>query len=307
MTLSIIIPVYNVADTLRECVESVRSQSFTEWEMLLIDDGSVDGSGVLADEIARTDSRISVCHKSNGGLSDARNYGLDRCHGNLIMFVDSDDMLAESTLEPLIRTMVTHPEYDVLEYPVLVHAGHSSEYLFETVPAVYGSPMEWWENTRGYEHTWAWNKVYRRSLFEPADGCGEPVRFPVGRSFEDAWTICDIMQRSPVIAVTDKGCYIYRWNRKGITCNASRRELRELLEAHIRLCAQMEIDLREPRWHHYYMALLNQQIVLYALGGPLLISGQRLRLSCLEGWKNKVKALVLNTLGLKTVCRIFGR
>ena len=86
MTLSIIIPVYNVADTLRECVESVRSQSFTEWEMLLIDDGSVDGSGVLADEIARTDSRISVCHKSNGGLSDARNYGLDRCHGNLIMF-----------------------------------------------------------------------------------------------------------------------------------------------------------------------------------------------------------------------------
>lgn len=96
MKLSIIVPVYNVQRYLDECVQSIVSQTFTDWECILVDDGSTDGSGAMCDEWAKKDSRIKVIHKSNGGLGSARNAGISVANGDFVAFVDSDDFVSEN-------------------------------------------------------------------------------------------------------------------------------------------------------------------------------------------------------------------
>ncbi|MCD8304108.1 MAG: glycosyltransferase [Prevotellaceae bacterium] len=99
--ISVIVPVYNVRKYLQECIESVIAQSFSEWELLLVDDGSTDGSGAVCDEYAQKDKRIRVFHKENGGVSSARNLGLDNAEGEWIAFLDGDDYFPKETLKVL--------------------------------------------------------------------------------------------------------------------------------------------------------------------------------------------------------------
>ena len=101
-TISVIVPVYNVEKYLRCCVDSILAQTFTDIEVLLVDDGSTDGSGAICDEYAQKDSRVRVFHKANGGVSSARNLGLDNTRGGYIMFVDSDDKVAPTICETLL-------------------------------------------------------------------------------------------------------------------------------------------------------------------------------------------------------------
>ena len=103
--VSVIIPVYNVETYIRECVDSVLSQTYTDLEIILVDDGSTDSSGLICDEYSKLDSRIVVIHKENGGLSDARNAGLDAVHGDYILFVDSDDWIQPETVSHLVKHM----------------------------------------------------------------------------------------------------------------------------------------------------------------------------------------------------------
>lgn len=102
-TISVIVPVYNVEKYLHCCVDSILAQTFTDIEVLLVDDGSTDGSGIICDEYAQKDSRVRVFHKMNGGVSSARNLGLDEATGKWIMFVDSDDKVASMICEQLLH------------------------------------------------------------------------------------------------------------------------------------------------------------------------------------------------------------
>lgn len=104
--ISVIVPVYNVVNYLEKCVVSILGQSFEDFELLLVDDGSNDGSGELADKLAASDGRVAVFHKSNGGLSDARNYGVARANGSYVTFIDSDDWIEKSYLEFLHKVLV---------------------------------------------------------------------------------------------------------------------------------------------------------------------------------------------------------
>ena len=106
--VSVIVPVYNVYPYLRDCVQSVQAQSYQNWELLLVDDGSTDGSGELCDELAVEDGRIQVFHKPNGGLSDARNHGMHHARGEYFCFLDSDDLLPENALEKLVGLCEQH-------------------------------------------------------------------------------------------------------------------------------------------------------------------------------------------------------
>ena len=101
VTISIIIPVYNAESTLKQCVESILSQDFEDYELLLIDDGSTDGSSALCDEYMKRDSHVSVVHKKNGGVSSARNVGLQQAKGEWITFIDSDDYVSASYLNAI--------------------------------------------------------------------------------------------------------------------------------------------------------------------------------------------------------------
>lgn len=115
--ISIIVPVYNVEKYLRECLDSISAQTFTDWECLLIDDGSPDKSGAICDEYAAKDIRFKVFHKPNGGVSSARNLGLDKARGEWVTFIDSDDFISPTFLEGLYAPITKGEQLD------LVHGG----------------------------------------------------------------------------------------------------------------------------------------------------------------------------------------
>lgn len=111
--ISIIVPVYNAENYLNRCVDSIVAQSFTDFEVLLVDDGSKDKSGEICDEYARKDSRISVFHKENGGVSSARNLGLDKASGEYITFIDADDFLEKESFS----VSLFDESYDLIQIP----------------------------------------------------------------------------------------------------------------------------------------------------------------------------------------------
>lgn len=117
MKVSFILPIYNVEKYLSECVKSILAQTYSDFEILLVDDGSPDNCPALCDEWARKDNRIKALHKPNGGLSDARNYGLDHAQGDYVVFVDSDDFwVNKDCLKHLMNVVDAHPECDFIGY-----------------------------------------------------------------------------------------------------------------------------------------------------------------------------------------------
>ena len=120
-TLSVIVPVFNTAGTLERCVRSILSQQVDGLELILVDDGSTDASPALCDEFSGADARVRVIHRPNGGLSAARNSGIDAAKGTWIAFVDSDDELAPDTLSANLELATA--DVDLVEFPVSVHYG----------------------------------------------------------------------------------------------------------------------------------------------------------------------------------------
>ena len=181
--ISVIVPVYNVAPYLRRCVQSLLRQTYSNLEILLMDDGSTDRSGVLCDELADTDSRIRVIHQSNGGLSHARNRGMDLAAGEYIAFLDSDDWADPTWLETLHRLCITHKaqiaecSYRNMLPQVVTAEGVCSGGVMEF------TPMQAMECNLKWQHCKpvAWNKLYRRDITEG-------IRFPVGKYHEDEFT-----------------------------------------------------------------------------------------------------------------------
>lgn len=114
--ISVIVPVYNAEKYLQRCVDSILSQTFTDFELLLIDDGSKDKSGAICDEYAAKDSRVRVFHKENGGVSSARNLGLDNVKGEWISFIDADDKVKETLCEVLHTYFLRYCQCDILRY-----------------------------------------------------------------------------------------------------------------------------------------------------------------------------------------------
>lgn len=110
--ISVIVPVYNVEKVLHYCVESILNQAFSDFEMILVDDGSPDESGKICDEYSAKDTRVKVIHKNNGGVSSARNIGIEAARGEYICFVDSDDYLEKDYLEVLLETKRKYPDFD---------------------------------------------------------------------------------------------------------------------------------------------------------------------------------------------------
>lgn len=238
MKLSIIIPVYRTQNTLKRCLDSVLSQSFTDYEIILVDDESPDDSPQLCDKYAEKNKRIQVMHKKNGGLSDARNAGIEQAKGEYLTFIDSDDALAENTLQHLVDELETNTQIDILEYPICERIGNpQKEHLLSFTPKEYQQPMDYWFAEQGFQHTYACNKVFKRCLFKH-------VRFPKGKTFEDTLTIPILLglvpynqeenkYLSPIIKVTNRGKYLYYWNDNGISVKIDFHDMENLYEGHI--------------------------------------------------------------------------
>ena len=278
MKLSVVIPVYGVEDTLGRCVRSVLRQAVDEMEVILVDDGSPDRCPQLCDEWARQDARIHVIHQQNGGLSSARNTGINAAQGEFITFVDSDDWLEDDTYPALLPLM---PENDIVEYSIADR--------LTLIDASYTDMKAYWLEQKAYRHTYAWNKIYRRSLFND-------VRYPKGKVFEDVYTLPLLLRKARRLSTTSLGSYHYEWNPAGITATADGEAMAQLLHAH--LTSGMPVD------DSYYMYLVNIQMDVWELtGNPVTLPSRNVNISILNG-KSKIKAIFVNTLGINTLCRI---
>ena len=211
--ISVIVPIYNVEDYLDECIESICNQTYDKLEVIMVDDGSTDRSGTIADKWAKLDKRCSVYHKENGGISSARNEGIRKAKGNYLVFVDSDDLLEKSMIERLHQEAVKEQvdmvccgikrrgaEGDYVKaYCVSSRIYTLSEYLYEMYSRENGSG----DNDMYLPLVAAWNKIYKRSLFED-------IKYPVGKICEDNAIIHRIVHKAGKIKWINEPLYVYR-------------------------------------------------------------------------------------------------
>ncbi len=294
--ISVIIPVYKVEKTLARCVDSITAQSFTDWEMILVDDGSPDAAPQMCDAYAAQDRRIRVAHQQTRGLGAARNAGLALARGEYVLFVDSDDHIAPGTLGALADTVAAHPEYDFLEYPVFKwHGNAKHETLLTFEDKVYNDGWDYWFGAQAYAHTYACNKMFRRGLFE---GIG----FAEGKFFEDVYTLPPVMARCRHIATSSRARYFYDYHATGITATAGGHALNDLLHAHLpivrRMAAMSPPPATDAQMAAYYAGVLNVQLdVAEMTGNPPLLP--------VLPYRTTLKLKLLHLIGIKNLCRLF--
>lgn len=297
MKLSIIIPVYRTEATLMRCVNSITQQRFTDWEMLLIDDGSDDNAPQMCDALASQDARIRVVHQTNAGLGAARNRGIEMAQGCYWLFVDSDDYLADNTLQQLIDVMDQHPDWGFAEFPVMRLGGRASQaHLLTFKTQTFSNPWDWWFNAQGYNHCYSWNKMFRRRAF--AHG----VRFS-NKKFEDTFIMPALLANCPHFGTTPVGLYYYCYNHTGITANAGA-NLSHLLEAYVQAmqCINWQCPPHIPAraFNNFCAEMLNVQIDVYARCGS-----SKLLLPTFKAMHTP-KLLLQRLLGMHRFCKWFN-
>ena len=212
--ISIIVPVYNVESYLRECLDSIVGQTYPLLDIIVVNDGSTDGSGAICDEYAERDSRIRVVHKKNGGLSSARNAGLDLVKGEFIAFVDSDDYLLPNAMELCMEKFTTYPDLSLVRYAWLEFDETGKENLIYSLP--WGDKIldrdelfKVWMRAE-CSHS-AWSGVYRLSLLKG-------LKFQEGIYAEDLeFAMQFFTDRSFNTLFIADPLYMYRVNSSGIT------------------------------------------------------------------------------------------
>ena len=290
MRLSIIVPVYQVQHSLERCVRSITQMAFDDYELLLVDDCSPDESGALCDRLADEDSHIRVIHRTtNGGLSAARNTGIQQAQGNYLTFIDSDDYIDADVFTLLMRQLELHPEYDLLEYAATIHEGAADAHALTFSDRVYHDAQTYWYEEQVYAHAYACNKVYRRALF------GDDLRYPEGKIFEDIQLLPHLLLRAKTVATTAMGRYHYVYNPQGITVSATGRDLRELLNAHLTALSLFPVSGWEHNktFAHYYAHILNIQQ-----------TGDRPVLPPMRVQPLTWKLLLNNLIGTKHLCQL---
>ena len=249
MKLSVIIPVYQSADTLPRCLQSVLSQHVDNIEVILVDDGSTDQSPQLCDEYARQHPAVSVVHQPNSGAAAARNAGLAHATGDYLVFIDSDDNLAPDTYRPLLAIAASHPEYDLIEYSITERLADGSLRSFCTLPEqTFTSLSDYWLSTKAYRHTFVWNKLYRRELWNGVNFTTEP--------FEDYALMNRLLPLCRCIRTTACGRHFYdRTDRLSLSHRATGHQMELLLRESLKMMSHC-VD------KSFYEAVLNIQITV---------------------------------------------
>lgn len=203
--ISVIVPVYNTEQYLPRCIDSILSQTFTDFELLLIDDGSTDSSGTICDEYAQKDSRVRVFHKENGGVSSARNHGLDNAVGEWITFVDSDDYILSNFTETLVRLCEKNVD--------LCICGIKPDYSFSTDYKITCASLDYCGDIKGVLSILnecqmsgsLCNKLFKSSIIR-----GNTLLLNEGYRFrEDEDFLLRYMCHAQKVASSSETCYVY--------------------------------------------------------------------------------------------------
>lgn len=213
--VSVIVPIYKVEKYLKECIDSILNQSYQDLEIILVDDGSPDNCEKICDEYLTRDIRVKVIHKENGGLSDARNAGLDIATGSYFYFVDSDDMLPLNSVETMMELLKTHGS-DMVIGGFERFKDESGEVFFSTESeGVYLNVFSREEAFRDFyrDGCQAWAVLYKREIHEN-------IRFPKGEINEDEAIIFYILENCRSVVVTNRVVYSYRCRENSITTSS---------------------------------------------------------------------------------------
>ena len=229
--VSVIVPVYQVEKYLRRCIDSICAQTYKNLEIILVDDGSTDGSGEICDKYENIDDRIIVIHQKNQGLSEARNTGLECATGEYIAFVDSDDLIREDMYEILLRELVnTDSDFIKSDFQGISNENKvervKREYsvnCFSTEDAINDFLYTEFSPNKSMKST-IWDGLYKRAIFFEEDRL--MVRFPKDKINEDTYIFSDIIYRAKKIAHVDATLYFYFNREDSIT--KSRLTVREI-------------------------------------------------------------------------------
>lgn len=231
--VTVIVPVYQVYQYLSECVESLTHQTYANLEILLIDDGSTDGSGALCDEYARMDARILVIHQENQGPSGARNTGLDYANGEYVAFVDSDDSVVPVYIEKLYRLLRKY-HADIAACAYLKDSDNGSRYIARQIESCVKTGhrhkntlcmsseqmLRQWHGRYKHYETVVWNKLYHISVFN-GDKDKAKIRYPKRKRDEDMLISHLIVENADRIALTTQVLYRYRSREGSITARTA--------------------------------------------------------------------------------------
>ncbi len=214
--ISIVVPVYNVEKYLDQCIESIVNQTYKNLEIILVDDGSKDSSGKKCNQWSEKDKRIKVIHKENGGLSDARNVGIDCAKGEYITFIDSDDFIACEYIETLYKGIaemdcdisICNPYYyyEEAKEKIIKRYEIKKEYIIGsaldmTIELMYQKKFD----------TSAWGKLYKTQLFKKNN-----IHYPKGKLYEDIATTYKVFLKAEKIIFINKNLYYYRQRSNSI-------------------------------------------------------------------------------------------
>ena len=210
--ISVVVPIYNVEAFLSKCIDSIIGQSYRKLQIILVDDGSTDNCGNICNEYASRDGRIEVIHKQNGGLSDARNVGIERAKGKYITFVDSDDVIELDMIEYLYGLLFEYEaDISVCQKLDIDESGRKlniSKSIQNVTYVLHDNETCMHDFlTKGNISVTAWGKLYRVVLFHD-------IRYPLGKYHEDTFTTYKLIGLSDTIVVGNKQKYLYR-HRKG--------------------------------------------------------------------------------------------
>lgn len=229
--VSIIVPVYNVEKYLEQCLVSIINQTYKNIEIILVDDGSTDMCPQKCEEWAQKDDRILVFHKSNGGLSDARNYGINASSGEYLMFVDSDDWIDLTMVEKMVNAIESDKtDMAICQFVMVYPDGGTQKSIDDIFENTTLSKKEatnlLLEDNRISNHVW--RKLYKKEYFD--------CYFPVEKNYEDLYVTWKLINNCSKISLLDNPLYFYRQNSNGIISSLNLKNLNDFLDG-VLLCS----------------------------------------------------------------------
>lgn len=230
--VSVIVPVYNVADYLSRCVESIIAQTYSSMEIILVDDGSIDGSEAICDQYSRNDKRIHVIHKENGGLSSARNSGIKKAKGEYLVFVDADDCVEGDYVAELMMLIKKYGVdmaavgMDITTGIIKSNLGSGEVIVLDTEGALESMMLE------RYFSVSANGKIYKKSLFRG-------VKYPEGRLYEDNGCTYKLIRQCDEVVYCDKKLYHYCVREGSITSEKFSMKKMDYIELTDEACSEI--------------------------------------------------------------------
>ena len=263
MLVSVVVPVYKVEKYLANCIESVLKQTFSDFELILVDDGSPDECGKICEDFAKKDSRIKVIHQRNEGLSAARNRGIEIAEGEYLTFIDSDDFVLPYYLENLVN-LIKKNDADMCVCDFIRCS--SKEFLKDVLVKIPGDKAEIFKENRMEAFfiskkisTTAWGKLYKRFLFSS-------IRYPVGKYNEDVFVTYKTVYLSSKIVYCNYQGYVYRKNEDSIINESFSLKKMDSVEGCCERAAFIEKEYPKLKAYAHRAIIYSCNQVLFSMG-----------------------------------------